>query len=100
MAHYVTVANDIMDEYTAPVCAKGGDLLSGLRASHPDQLLMKGAGARARDTERARADLGTCRWGHQPDGSQRWLRHVPRFSGGQPRRVDERDSAQVVVTMP
>jgi len=37
--------NDIMDEYTALICAKTGDLVTALRTSNPDLPLMKGAGA-------------------------------------------------------
>jgi hypothetical protein len=37
--------NDIMDEYTALICAKTGDLVTALRAPNPDQALMNGAGA-------------------------------------------------------
>lgn len=37
--------NDIMDEYTALICATTGDLLTALRGSDPDQPLMKGGGA-------------------------------------------------------
>jgi hypothetical protein len=34
-----------MDEYTALICAMTRDLVTALRASNPDQALMKGAGA-------------------------------------------------------
>ncbi len=37
--------NDIMDEYTALVCAKSGELVSALRSANPDEALTKGAGA-------------------------------------------------------
>jgi hypothetical protein len=37
--------NDIMEEYTAFICAQTGDLLGALRQSEPDEKLLKGAGA-------------------------------------------------------
>ena len=37
--------NDIMDEYTALVCARTGDLLGALRRPDPDEQLLKGAGS-------------------------------------------------------
>jgi hypothetical protein len=37
--------NDIMNEYTALVCAETGDLLKALRTGEPDARLLKGAGA-------------------------------------------------------
>ncbi len=37
--------NDIMEEYTALICARTGDLLSALRKLQPDEKLLKGAGS-------------------------------------------------------
>jgi hypothetical protein len=37
--------NDIMDEYTALVCARAGDLVGALRRPDPDEKLLKGAGS-------------------------------------------------------
>ena len=37
--------NDIMDEYTALICAQVGDLVTALQGSDPDPALIRGAGA-------------------------------------------------------
>lgn len=37
--------NDIMDEYTALICVRTGDLLGALRCPGPDEKLIKGAGS-------------------------------------------------------
>lgn len=37
--------NSIMEEYTALICARTGDLLAALRQTEPDEKLLKGAGS-------------------------------------------------------
>jgi hypothetical protein len=37
--------NDVLNDYTAPICAKTGDLLTALRQPDPDDKLLKGAGS-------------------------------------------------------
>lgn len=70
--------NDIMDEYTALVCARTGDLLGALRRPDSDEKLLKGAGSILTTLVRGRGgpaeDIGS-----YPEGAEAaalYLRHL------------------------
>jgi hypothetical protein len=68
--------NDIMDEYTALVCAKGGDLVSALRAGHPDPAVLKGAGAILAALIRGGPAEDVESYSDGPEAIERYLAHL------------------------
>ena len=68
--------NDIMDEYTALVCAKGGDLVSALRAANPDHALLKGAGGILAALIRGGPAEGVESYSDGPEATELYLAHL------------------------
>lgn len=68
--------NDIMDEYTALVCAKSGELVSALRSGNPDEALMKGVGAILAALARGGPAEGMEGYSDGPEATELYLAHL------------------------
>ena len=68
--------NDIMDEYTALVCARSGDLIGALGVPDPDAALIKGAGAILAALIRGGPAEGIEAYGDGPEALQRYVHHL------------------------
>jgi hypothetical protein len=68
--------NDIMDEYTALICARTGNLIDALRQSDVDDELLKGAGAILAALIRGGPAEGIEAYADGPEATERYLHHL------------------------
>jgi hypothetical protein len=68
--------NDIMDEYTALICATTGNLVQALKQEHADDTLLKGAGAIIAALIRGGPAEGMEAYGDGPEATEHYLRHL------------------------
>jgi hypothetical protein len=68
--------NDIMDEYTALICARTGSLVDALRQLDADKELVKGAGAIIAALIRGGPAEGIEAYAEGPEATERYLRHL------------------------
>jgi len=68
--------NDIMDEYTALICANTGDLIGALRQQDADDSLLKGAGGIIAALIRGGPAEGIEAYADGPEATERYLRHL------------------------
>ena len=68
--------NDIMDEYTALLCARTGNLVEALRQQEADHSLLKGAGAIIAALIRGGPAEGIEAYADGSEATERYLRHL------------------------
>src|SRR5688572_17101377 len=84
--------NDIMDEYTALICARTGNLVDALRQQEADHSLLKGAGAIIAALIRGGPADGIEAYADGAEATERYLRHLRS-------RAEDLEDFNVVVTI-